>query len=142
MPGMDMSQMAASAAKDAGPMQLTPDNHMFHVLQGTKEEKVVLPARRQRIAALASEYSARLLTALKAANERGSARLTYEAMSGEQRRDLTSLFEEKIYPLLTPLGIEPGRQFSVLPELSLCMLEVHDRPIHRVALSGTSSSMR
>jgi hypothetical protein len=44
MPGMDANAMAASAAGDAGPLQLTPDNHMFHVLPGTKEEKVVLPA--------------------------------------------------------------------------------------------------
>ena len=43
-PGMDPASMAASAAADAGPLSLTPDNHMFHVLQGTKEEKVVLPA--------------------------------------------------------------------------------------------------
>jgi UDP-N-acetylglucosamine 2-epimerase len=44
MPGMDTASMAASAAADAGPLTLTPDNHMFHVLQGTKEVKVVLPA--------------------------------------------------------------------------------------------------
>ena len=43
-PGMDAAAMAAVAASDAGPLALTPDNHMFHVLQGTKEEKVVLPA--------------------------------------------------------------------------------------------------
>jgi hypothetical protein len=41
---MDAASMAAAAEADAGPLQLTPDNHMFHVMQGTKEEKVVLPA--------------------------------------------------------------------------------------------------
>jgi len=40
----DPAAMAAVAAADSGPLQLTPDNHMFHVLQGIKEEKVVLPA--------------------------------------------------------------------------------------------------
>ena len=43
-PGMDAAAMAASAAADAGPMAITPDNYMFHVLQGTKEAKVILPA--------------------------------------------------------------------------------------------------
>lgn len=41
---MDASAMMAAAAVDAGPLAITPDNHTFHVLQGTKEEKVVLPA--------------------------------------------------------------------------------------------------
>lgn len=41
---MDAAAMAASAAGDSGPLQITPDSHMFHVLQGTKEVKVVLPA--------------------------------------------------------------------------------------------------
>ena len=44
MPGMDAAAMAGAAAADAGPLQITPDNHMFHVLQGVKEVKVVLPA--------------------------------------------------------------------------------------------------
>lgn len=43
-------------------------------------------------------------------------------MSGEQERFLEEFFERKLYPIVTPLAIDPGHPFPYIANRSLCLV--------------------
>jgi polyphosphate kinase len=45
-----------------------------------------------------------------------------EEMSGEQERFLEEFFQRKLYPIVTPLAIDPGHPFPYLANRSLCLV--------------------
>jgi polyphosphate kinase len=46
-----------------------------------------------------------------------------EEMSSEQARFLEGYFSERLYPILTPLAIDPGHPFPYLANRSLCLVK-------------------
>ena len=54
--------------------------------------------------------------------DRPKASISYsrEEMSGEQERFLEEYFLRKLYPIVTPLAIDPGHPFPYLANRSLC----------------------
>jgi polyphosphate kinase len=58
-----------------------------------------------------------------------------EEMSGEQARFLDDYFSEKLYPIVTPLAIDPGHPFPYLANRSLCLV-VSLRPDDLFALTA------
>lgn len=56
----------------------------------------------------------------------------YDELSAEQRADVKDVFETTIFPLLTPLAIDPGRPFPHISTLSTNIaIEVEPTPGHR-----------
>jgi polyphosphate kinase len=45
-----------------------------------------------------------------------------EEMSGEQERFLEDFFHRTLYPIVTPLAIDPGHPFPYLANRSLCLV--------------------
>jgi polyphosphate kinase len=63
-----------------------------------------------------------------------------EEMSGEQARFLDDYFSEKLYPIVTPLAIDPGHPFPYLANRSLCLV-VSLRPTISSRLPRTDLSI-
>ncbi len=53
--------------------------------------------------------------------------LDYASLTQEQERDLTQYFREHLYPILTPLAVDPGHPFPFISNLSLSLaIEMRD----------------
>lgn len=57
---------------------------------------------------------------------------TYESLSAEEKAHLTAYFENEIFPVLTPLAVDPGHPFPYISNLSLSLaVTVHDPRTNR-----------
>ncbi|MCI5212410.1 MAG: RNA degradosome polyphosphate kinase, partial [Candidatus Electrothrix sp. ATG2] len=57
-------------------------------------------------------------------SEQGIRIVGYQELNKEQRREVTSYFQENIYPLLTPQGMDPAHPFPFISNLSINLLVV------------------
>ena len=61
---------------------------------------------------------------------------TYDELDDEDRAYLDTVFEERIFPVLTPLAVDPGHPFPYISDLSLNLAVVVNDPVtgeHRFA---------
>jgi polyphosphate kinase len=62
-----------------------------------------------------------------------------EEMSGQQERFLEEFFHRTLYPIVTPLAIDPGHPFPYLANRSLCLVvSLHTRLASRLPHAGLS----
>jgi polyphosphate kinase len=54
--------------------------------------------------------------------------LNYSDLNKEQRTYLQTFFQKRIFPVLTPLGVDPGRPFPLMSNLSLNLAVALKRP--------------
>jgi polyphosphate kinase len=84
---------------------------------------VVLTAISRRVHELAEEQHLCFLdTVLPQLTAEGIHLLRPEEMSGEQARFLEEFFRKTLYPIVTPLAIDPGHPFPYLANRSLCLV--------------------
>jgi polyphosphate kinase len=83
----------------------------------------VLTAISRRVHELAEEQHLCFLdTVLPQLTAEGIHLLRPEEMSGEQERFLEEFFRKTLYPIVTPLAIDPGHPFPYLANRSLCLV--------------------
>ncbi len=79
-----------------------------------------LAAIRERVLALTERQDRLMLDVLlPALAEAGLAVVHYAQLSPEEMATLTTYFEEHVYPVLTPLAVDPGHPFPMISNLSL-----------------------
>lgn len=98
----------------------SPDNmSAAEQLRAIRHALTPLIATRQRL------FQDELLPALRAA---GINLLRYHELSAEQRRALALQYERDIFPVLTPLAVDPSHPFPFISNLSLNLAVVIDDP--------------
>ena len=70
----------------------------------------------RQLAVLAEIWHNQLVPGLA---EAGISFRSWEDLSAEQRRSLSEMFFERVYPVLTPLAVDPGHPFPYISDLSL-----------------------
>jgi polyphosphate kinase len=107
-----MVRMAAIAQQiEAKVSQLTPDGRT------PTEQLAVASARVQQLVTQQHQHFETVLR--PAAIEQGIYLLDYFDLNQEQCNYLQSYFEEQIFPVLTPLAVDPGHPFPYISNLSL-----------------------
>lgn len=79
-----------------------------------------LAAIRERVTALVERQDRLVLDSLipeLAAS--GIAVVRYDELDDDERQHLTAYFDENVYPVLTPLAVDPGHPFPMISNLSL-----------------------
>src|SRR4051794_2908103 len=97
----------------------------------TAREQLELIARRthELVERHASVYVEELAPALA---EQGICLLRYDELSPDERKSVDALFEERVYPVLTPLAVDPAHPFPYISGLSLNLAVVlRDRDTDR-----------
>jgi polyphosphate kinase len=56
--------------------------------------------------------------------------LTYDELNKEQQEGLHRYFRREIYPILTPLAVDPGHPFPFISNLSLSLAIILHNPLH------------
>ncbi|PSB54431.1 polyphosphate kinase 1 [Chamaesiphon polymorphus] len=111
---------AISQQIEAKVSRLTPDGR-------TPNEQ--LAATSQRVQQLITQQHQHFETVLRpAAIERGIYLLDYFDLNQEQCSYLQTYFEEQIFPVLTPLAVDPGHPFPYISNLSLNLAVVIKHP--------------
>jgi len=88
--------------------------------------EVMVQAREQAFD-LMRESRACLAQLLEELDEAGVHVLDYESLDERQRDIAASFFDEKVFPVLTPLAFDPGRPFPFISNLSLNLaILLHD----------------
>ncbi len=109
-------EQAAGGVTKSGPDGLTPRQQ--------------LAAIRERIIELNGEIDQLFLDELRPALAgEGIEFATYDTLGPEDHQDLDVVFEEEIFPVLTPLAVDPTHPFPFISDLSLnlaVLLEDHD----------------
>ena len=87
-----------------------------------------LEAIRQRVVSLLSRRRAALRDELWPALESHGIRvLTLHDLTGEELRAVGTYFESQVFPVLTPLAVDPGHPFPYISNLSLSLaVDIHD----------------
>src|SRR5947209_5272631 len=86
---------------------------------------------RGRLASLVQEVHAYWLkTLLPMLAEQHIHILDYEQLDKEQRAAMLSYFEREIFPVLTPLAVDPGHRFPHISNRSLNLAVVITDPVH------------
>ena len=87
-----------------------------------------LQAIRERVAELLAQRRTVLRDELlPALAERGIALVSMEALSDAEARRVSEFFEGQVFPVLTPLAVDPGHPFPYISNLSLSLaVEVRD----------------
>lgn len=105
---------------DASVIKLTPDGRM---------PQQQLEAIRERLYPMVVRQHEHFQTELRPAlTQYGVHLLDYIDLDGEQRNYLQRYFEERIFPVLTPLAVDPGHPFPHLSNLSLNLAVVVQNP--------------
>ena len=60
---------------------------------------------------------------------------SWDELDDDDRKYLDEVFEERIYPVLTPLAVDPGHPFPYISDLSLNLAVVVRDPVTRPAAS-------
>ena len=103
---------------DSGPMHTTPDGL-------TANEQIA--AIRERVALLLKEQRRCLAELLAALVPHGVRIIGMDALTTAERRAIDEQFESQIFPVLTPLAVDPGHPFPNVSNLSLSLaVEVRD----------------
>jgi polyphosphate kinase len=107
-------QVRVAALKDqvaAGVVQLSPD--------GRSAAQQLLEIG-DRVDELVQHQEALFLDALlPAIREQGIAVCTWEQFDEDDRKHLDEVFDERVFPVLTPLGVDPAHPFPYISTLSL-----------------------
>ena len=78
-------------------------------------------------------------------NEAGIHVLDYDALNSKQKEGVKSYFDEVIFPVLTPLGFDPGHPFPLISNLSLNLaVLIRENEHHhfaRIKIPGTLSRL-
>ena len=73
----------------------------------------------------------RLVPALRDAGRRAASR--WDELDEDDRKHLDEVFEQRIFPVLTPLAVDPAHPFPYISNLSLNLARDRARPRHRRA---------
>jgi polyphosphate kinase len=90
-----------------------------------------LAAIRQALLPLFAEHQrvvAREL--LPALAEQGIAIVDYATLTSSQKAAMRRYFDEQIFPICTPFGLDPGHPFPLIPNLALNLAVVLHDPVH------------
>jgi polyphosphate kinase len=105
---------------EANVSQLTPDG---------RTPQAQLAAASERVQGLITQQHHHFETVLRPAMaQQGIYLLDYFDLNQEQRSYLQSYFEEQIFPVLTPLAVDPGHPFPYISNLSLNLAVVIKHP--------------
>ena len=78
-------------------------------------------------------------------SEAGIHILDYDALSSKQKEGVKSYFDEVVFPVLTPLGFDPGHPFPLISNLSLNLaVLIRENDHHhfaRIKIPGTLSRL-
>ncbi len=109
-------EQAAGVVTKSGPDGLTPRQQLVAI--------------RERIIELNSEIDHLFMDELRPAlADEGIEFATYDTLGPDDRQDLDTVFEEEIFPVLTPLAVDPTHPFPFISDMSLnlaVLLEDHD----------------
>ncbi|MGH9020586.1 MAG: RNA degradosome polyphosphate kinase, partial [Acidimicrobiales bacterium] len=79
-----------------------------------------LAAIKERVTSLVERQDRLVLDVLMPELARGGlAVVHYDDLDDTERKDLTEYFDEHVYPILTPLAVDPGHPFPMISNLSL-----------------------
>ena len=79
-----------------------------------------LRAIRERVEALSARHAAAFTGAIRPALEReGIVFVGWDALDAADRAELEALFRTRVYPVLTPLAVDPAHPFPFISNLSL-----------------------
>ena len=99
-----------AAQQDAGSVDVGPDG---------MSPRAQLVSIRREIKKLSSDARRCFENLAESLNQAGIVIHQYTALSEAQKRRLATYFAETVYPVLTPLGNDPGRPFPHISNLSL-----------------------
>jgi len=99
-------EQAAGGVTKSGPDGLTPREQLAAI----RERVIELNGKIDRL------FTEDLLPAL---GEEGIELVTYAGLTGDERSRLDAVFEEEIFPVLTPLAVDPSPPFPFISDLSL-----------------------
>lgn len=109
-----LHEQLEAAVTEASPDGLTPAEQL------TRIRAIILEQLEQACTALAHDI-------LPALRERGVALVRWGALDEEARARASRFFRSTVFPVLTPLAVDPGHPFPFLSNLSLSLaVEVHD----------------
>jgi polyphosphate kinase len=97
---------------------------------------------REQVAAAALALGNDILPTLR---EKGIEFLDWKSLDGETRRRARAFFRRSVFPVLTPLAVDPGHPFPFLSNLSISLAveardpETHERKFARVKVPETLS---
>ncbi len=109
-------EQAASGVTKSGPDGLTPRQQLVAI--------------RERIIELNGQIDGLFMSEIyPSLADEGIEFATYDTLGPDDRQDLDIVFEEEIFPVLTPLAVDPTHPFPFISDLSLnlaVLLEDHD----------------
>jgi polyphosphate kinase len=119
---------------EAGTVKTPPD--------GMTPVEQLVAIRRELLPDLARQSDCWLFDLLPKLRHSGIGVLNYDELKGKQRKLLRKYFEHEIFPVLTPLAIDPGHPFPHISNLSVNLAVLVNDPIHgsrfaRVKVPGT-----
>ncbi len=94
-----------SGALDTGPERMSP-SHQLEAIRGVYEQLLV-------------ESHGCLRDLFKELEQEGICVRDYDQLSDEQKEVASRYFEDSLFPVLTPLAVDPGRPFPHISNLSL-----------------------
>jgi len=107
----------------AGVRKLSPDGRTPN-----QQLELILSAAREMHQTMTATWERELKPAMQA--EAGIQICSYDELSEEQRARLGNYFQTQIYPILTPLTVDPGHPFPFISNLSLSLAIILRHP-HR-----------
>jgi polyphosphate kinase len=110
-----LREQVATGSVTPTPDGMTPENQ----LESIRPRVIALDQRMQRL------LDAEIRPGLEA---HGVAIADWDSLTEEQRKALASRFESVIYPMLTPLAVDPSHPFPYVSNLSLNLAVVVDGP--------------
>ncbi len=101
-----LQDLVAAEVRRRGPDGRTPDEQLRDIQKALRG----LEDQRQQI------FSSQLVPQLEL---QGISFVAYEELEGDDRKVADEYFDEQVFPILTPLGLDPGHPFPYISDLSL-----------------------
>jgi polyphosphate kinase len=105
----------------AGVRKLSPDGRM-----PSEQLALILSATKEMHQTMTETWERRLKTALR--EQAGITICDYQELNAEERDELRDHFQSDIYPILTPLTVDPGHPFPFISNLSLSLAIILRHP--------------
>ncbi len=114
-----LKRQVAAGVRKLSPDGRSPEDQLLIIAQA-------VPALYQ---ALGEVWNNQLKPALK--EEAGVVIKNYNELTAEERTHVNNYFQEKIFPILTPLAVDPGHPFPFISNLSLSLAVLLRHPVKK-----------